>query len=236
MIRSGSARSILLSTSTEFFGSRSATKRSPGPIEAFASTSRQATSMPSSGGGRRVVEPLPHQGARLVDARRVDEDDLRLGPVQHAADLVAGRLRLVRDDRDLLAEDLVEQRRLAHVGAADEGHEPGAEALGHVVVARDARPRPASRPGRTVADVVGPVGVDGSAHADSSASASSRRLHRAPRRTRATRRPSTRSTMMPHAGLLDGVTGDRHPTRAARTPARRASRSCPRAAPGRAPR
>ena len=72
------------------------------------------------GGG---VEPLAERGAGLVDARRVDEHDLGVGPVEHPPDLGAGRLRLVRDDGHLGAEDAVEQRGLAHVGAADEGDE-----------------------------------------------------------------------------------------------------------------
>src|SRR5690606_19206807 len=72
---------------------------------------------------RGDVEPLPHEGAGLVDARGVDEHDLRVVAVEHAPDLVAGRLRLVGDDRHLLAEDPVEQGRLADVGPAHEGDE-----------------------------------------------------------------------------------------------------------------
>src|SRR6185503_21068642 len=39
------------------------------------------------------------------------------------ADLAAGRLRLVRDDRHLAADDLVDERRLARVGPAGERDE-----------------------------------------------------------------------------------------------------------------
>jgi hypothetical protein len=41
-----------------------------------------------------VVEALAQQRARTVQAGRVDEDELCVGPVQHAPDHVAGRLRL----------------------------------------------------------------------------------------------------------------------------------------------
>ncbi|CAB5066395.1 unannotated protein [freshwater metagenome] len=48
IMRSAVAASVLLSTRTEFFGIRSAIYRSPGPIAAVASMSKQATSIPSS--------------------------------------------------------------------------------------------------------------------------------------------------------------------------------------------
>ena len=47
---------------------------------------------------------------RLVDARRVEEDNLRLGPRQNAEDAVARRLRLVTHDGDLLPNQAVDQR------------------------------------------------------------------------------------------------------------------------------
>ena len=75
-------------------------------------------------GAGGAVEPFAERRPRLVDARRVDEHDLGVGPVEHAHDAVPRRLRLVGDDRHLLAEDAVEQRRLADVGPPREGHEP----------------------------------------------------------------------------------------------------------------
>src|SRR6185437_8905179 len=55
-----------------------------------------------------------------VNARRVDEDDLPAGAVVDAGDAVPRRLRLGRDDGQLLADDPVEQRRLADVGSAQD--------------------------------------------------------------------------------------------------------------------
>ena len=44
----------------------------------------------------QVVEPLAEQRARPVQAGRVDEDQLRVGPVHDAADRVPGGLRPAR--------------------------------------------------------------------------------------------------------------------------------------------
>src|SRR5262249_40122233 len=71
----------------------------------------------------RVVEPFTEECAGLVDAGGVDEDDLRLGTVEHAAHLRAGRLWLVRHDRDLRPEHRVQQCGLSDIRAADEGAE-----------------------------------------------------------------------------------------------------------------
>ena len=85
-------------------------------------------------GDERLLDHEPVQGrTRLVHAGRVDEHHLtaqrplarpglgqRSGP--HADDPVAGGLRARADDGQLLADDPVEQGRLAHVGAAHERH------------------------------------------------------------------------------------------------------------------
>ena len=52
------------------------------------------------------------------------------GRFDHGQDAVARGLRLVGDDRDLLAHQPVHERGLAHVGPADHGHEAAAEAPG----------------------------------------------------------------------------------------------------------
>ena len=79
----------------------------------------------ADGPGGRAVQALAQQRARLVDAGRVDEHDLRVGAVEHAPHLGPRRLGLVRHDADLAAEDGVEQRRLAHVGSPHERDEAG---------------------------------------------------------------------------------------------------------------
>ena len=73
----------------------------------------------------QVVEALAEQRARAVQAGRVDQDELRVGPVQHRADHVPGGLRPVGGDGDLLTDDRVGQGRLAGVGSADKAREPG---------------------------------------------------------------------------------------------------------------
>ena len=107
--------------------SRAATNRSPGPIGALASMRKHTTSTSPSVVERPVVRALAEQRARLVHAGRVEEDDLGVGGGAHSPDLRARRLRPVGDDRDLAADDLVQQRRLADVRSPDERHEPRAE-------------------------------------------------------------------------------------------------------------
>ena len=71
------------------------------------------------GGDHRPVEAA----LRREEARRVDEHDLRLACGQHAAHGRARRLRLARDDRHLVADERVDERRLARVGRADQRDE-----------------------------------------------------------------------------------------------------------------
>ncbi len=62
---------------------------------------------------------------RLEDARRVDQQDLRLALDRDAHQPRARGLRLGADDRDLLADQRIDQRRLAGVRRADHGDEAG---------------------------------------------------------------------------------------------------------------
>jgi hypothetical protein len=74
-------------------------------------------------GGRHHRPVKPPLGRK--DPRRVDEHDL--GPVMNgdaAHDRPRG-LHLVRDDRHLGADKLVDQCRLARVGRSDQRHEAG---------------------------------------------------------------------------------------------------------------
>lgn len=60
---------------------------------------------------------------RLVDARRVEEDDLAFVIRMDAEDAVARRLCLIGDDRDFMLDDAVDECRLANIRAADDGDE-----------------------------------------------------------------------------------------------------------------
>ena len=75
------------------------------------------------------VEPV--QGP--VNPRRIDEHDLPAFKILRRDDPIPGRLRLVGDDRDLGADDAVEEGGLAGVGAADQGGESGARHGGNDV-------------------------------------------------------------------------------------------------------
>ena len=61
------------------------------------------------------------------DSRSVKQDHLVLVVAGDADDAVARRLRLGRHDAELLADDGVDERRLAGVGAADDGDDAGFE-------------------------------------------------------------------------------------------------------------
>ena len=63
--------------------------------------------------------------AAAPDAGGVDEDDLAPAPLQRRVDRVAGRAGHLADDRPVLPEEGVEERRLADVRAADEGDRRG---------------------------------------------------------------------------------------------------------------
>ena len=70
------------------------------------------------------LHALGQRVARALDARQVDEHELRVAAHGDAADRAARRLRLVGDDRDLLPDDRVDERRLADVRASGERDEP----------------------------------------------------------------------------------------------------------------
>ncbi len=69
------------------------------------------------------VESLAEQGAWLVEARGVDEDQLAVFAGDDTAHRVARGLRLRRGDGDLLPDQRVRERGLACVRAADEARE-----------------------------------------------------------------------------------------------------------------
>ena len=84
-----------------------------------------------------ALQCLPHLGhhalvhARLgpVDSRRVQKDDLGVGPVHDPLDAVPRGLRLVGDDGDLGAHQRVQQRRFANIRPPENGNKPGNKPL-----------------------------------------------------------------------------------------------------------
>ena len=81
----------------------------------------------------RIGRYLLHIFAQPVLGRRhagcIQKDDLIRLARKHARDLAARCLRAVGNDRDLLADHLVEQRGFARVRAADNGNKTGAIAV-----------------------------------------------------------------------------------------------------------
>src|SRR5439155_13719266 len=65
----------------------------------------------------------------LMHARRVNQNDLAFRSRDDAENFEASRLRLVRNGRNLFADQSIEQRRLARIRPADEGDVAGAEIL-----------------------------------------------------------------------------------------------------------
>ena len=86
------------------------------------------------GGGGAVHGAIERALLAEVQAGRVDEGDLHAGPVEHAEDAMARGLRPRGDDGEFLADERIEQRRLADVGTADERGEAGAECDGVQII------------------------------------------------------------------------------------------------------
>jgi hypothetical protein len=61
--------------------------------------------------------------ARPVDARRIQKDRLPLFVGADAQDAVPGSLGLVRDNGNLLPDDLVEKSGFAYVRSSDDAYE-----------------------------------------------------------------------------------------------------------------
>src|SRR5437879_45173 len=74
---------------------------------------------------RGLDHPLIEPELGLVDAGRVHEHQLGAGQVLDAENPRPGRLRLVRDDGDLAAENAVQECRLSHVRPAYQRDEAG---------------------------------------------------------------------------------------------------------------
>src|SRR5690606_22077797 len=66
-----------------------------------------------------------------LKAGRVDENELGVGARQNAEQAMSRRLRLARGDTEFLADQRVEQGRLAHIGAPDDGNRATAKYFFH---------------------------------------------------------------------------------------------------------
>ena len=77
--------------------------------------------------GRAVHRAVQRPLAPDMQPRRVDERDLGLRAMYQPDDAMARRLRTRRDDRELLADQGVQQRGLADIGSSDQGGKTGAE-------------------------------------------------------------------------------------------------------------
>ena len=115
-----------------------AMKRSPGPTPCWPLSISSTASAPSSSCWTRLAMPRGERVARTLHARQVHEHDLASRRCCDAADRPAGRLRAVGDDRHLLADERVQERRLADVRAPRQRHEAAAR---HACA-----PRAAARP------------------------------------------------------------------------------------------
>ena len=73
-----------------------------------------------------VQRAIERGGMPRLEARRIDEDELRFALRADSGDAMPRRLRLVRGDADLLPDQGVEQCRLADVRPPDDGHQAAA--------------------------------------------------------------------------------------------------------------
>ena len=76
------------------------------------------------GGIDGLLHALGERVHRALEARQVDERELVVGAVGDAEDPTAGRVGDGRRDRDLLAAESVDERRLADVRAAGDATRP----------------------------------------------------------------------------------------------------------------
>ena len=118
-------------------GRRSSTIRSPGPTAPVASTTATTTSTSSSDEVADSFSRSPERGAGLVQARGVDEDDLGVGAVEHAAHLGPGGVGPGRGDGDLGADHGLTRVDLPTLGRPDHGRRTP---TGRRVTRRLARP------------------------------------------------------------------------------------------------
>ncbi len=102
--------------------------------------------------------------ARPANARRVDDAELLAVPLQERVDRVARGARHLRDDHPVLAQQPIDERRLARVRAADDRDRGFAGSFGGPAVTRpdrgSARAPGSRRSFEQIADAVAVLGAD----------------------------------------------------------------------------
>ena len=111
-------------------------KRSPAPPTPCSplSTSSTASASSNSCSTRRCMRSVSASRGRWTPGRSVSTSCHSPGRVRHAADRAARGLRLVGDDRHLLADERVDERRLADVRPAGERDEARAGHFTHETI------------------------------------------------------------------------------------------------------
>ena len=84
--------------------------------------------LPNRGSGT-ANQPLPQEVMGLMNPRRIDQDQLSVIGGEDRAQPIAGGLGHRRGDRNLVANELIHQRGLPHIGAADQSNKPRAKSL-----------------------------------------------------------------------------------------------------------
>ena len=116
-------------------------------VASMTSSATSARSRAPQGPQHGVVLGAPIGLGRAPQPGRVDEAHRAVRRVDHRVDGVACRPGHVVDDRALLPEEPVEERRLADVGPSDDGHPRRAVAVARCSVAAAADSAPSSGSG-----------------------------------------------------------------------------------------
>src|SRR6516164_6282807 len=70
-----------------------------------------------------ISHPAIERASRFMKARHVDQNELSVRISANSNNALAGSLRLWGDNGDLLANNLIQQRRFPNVRTAPDGHE-----------------------------------------------------------------------------------------------------------------
>ena len=115
-------------TGTPRSKTRRATKRSPAPMRSRARDDEQHDVDVLERGVDRLLHPLRERVHRALEPGQVGEHELPVGAVGDAEDAAARRVGHLRRDRDLVAAERVDERRLADVRPARDRDDAGLHA------------------------------------------------------------------------------------------------------------